>query len=609
MIAPTTAPVICNVSREFQQMRLAAGGAAWSRIAEIDASALASVSGLHGTAQFDDDLARGRYAQRFDIAVMGRSEEIYDGAQVWAKDISGGVHPYDAPFPRERAITSAYLTRRAYLDPRVKVEAACVGTRVIAGRTFVVIRVRPSGGIPAILAIDAKDHLLSTVTERLPIETDVTTYGDYREVGGLVLPFAISSGTTAEPADGYALKVRRYRLHEQANDANFKRPAPTGDAVMLGGAASTIAPLVLDYHELVVWASIDGHPAMPFTLDTGGHAILTVQAAKALGLSARGAGESGGAGAGTIAVQYARSRSVRIGQAELRDQPFLVIPYDYSFYERGKRQPLAGILGLEIFERFAVRIDYAARTVALTPLSSFRYRGSGSALPITFQNDFPIAAAAADGHPGLFGIDTGNSGSLVLFGDFLRKTGLLQRYAGGSLVIGHGTGGSNTGHLGTLADITLGGHHVYDVRTDFTQMTQGAFSSWTEAGNIGFHVLSRFVPTFDYANGTIYLDSEPHPVAIVSNRTGLAFVKNAPSAFDVIAVTPGSVGAAAGIRAGDKIVAINSKTASSYSWSDLCEIVTQPPGTKISLRIAHGGAERTVFISVPPESRARTPAR
>ena len=78
MIAPTTAPITCNVSREFQQMRLAAGGAAWVRIAEIEASADAAVSGLHGTAQFDDDLTRGRYARRFDIAVMGRSEEIYD---------------------------------------------------------------------------------------------------------------------------------------------------------------------------------------------------------------------------------------------------------------------------------------------------------------------------------------------------------------------------------------------------------------------------------------------------------------------------------------------------------------------------------------------------
>jgi PDZ domain/Aspartyl protease len=604
MIAPTTAPITCSVSREFQQMRLAAGGAAWRRIAELEAGGSASMSGLKGSAQFDDDLTRGRYARRFDIAVMGPSQEVYDGATVWAKDISGGVHPYDAPFPRERSITSAYLARRAYLDPQSKAEAACVGTHAANGHAFVVIRVQPSGGIPAILTIDESNHLLSSVTERLPITTEVTTYGDYRNVDGLVLPFAIVSGTIAEPDDGYAVKVRRYQLRERVDDANFERPVPSEAVAMLDGATSTTVPLVLDYHQLVVWASIDGHPAMPFILDSGGHAILTVQAAKALRLSRHGAGESGGAGAGTIALQYARTRSLRIGNAELRDQPFLVIPYDYSFYERGKQQPLAGVLGLEIFERFATRIDYGARILTLTPLSTFGYRGGGTAMPVTFQDDYPIAAAYADGHPGLFGIDTGDAGSLVLYGDFLRTTGLLQRYAGGTLVVGHGTGGTNTGHLGTLADLTFGGHHVRDVRTDFTQMTSGAFSSWTEAGDIGFHVLSRFIPTFDYADGTIYLDPEPHPVTIVSNLTGLSFAKNGPDLFDVVAVAPGSVAAAAGIRNGDKIVSVDGKTASNLSWAELCDIVTQPPGTKVSLRIRRGVAESTAILRLPGLSSA-----
>ena len=84
MIAPTTAPITCTCPANSSKCAWLPG-AAWNRIAEIDAGAFASVSGLHGTAQFDDDLTRGRYAQRFDIAVMGRSEEIYDGTQVWAK--------------------------------------------------------------------------------------------------------------------------------------------------------------------------------------------------------------------------------------------------------------------------------------------------------------------------------------------------------------------------------------------------------------------------------------------------------------------------------------------------------------------------------------------
>ena len=196
---------------------------------------------------------------------------------------------------------------------------------------------------------------------------------------------------------------------------------------------------------------------MPFILDTGGHAILDTVAARMLGVHATGSGVSGGAGAGTIALQYARVRSIRIGNAELLDQPMLVIPYSYDFYERGRRVPLAGILGLEWFERYAARIDYIGKRLTLTPLRNFRMSAAATRVPIRFQEDMPLAPAAADGHAGSFGVDTGNAGMLVLYGDFLRRTGLLAKYAGGYTVRGQGTGGANTGRIETLARFSIGG--------------------------------------------------------------------------------------------------------------------------------------------------------
>ena len=230
---------------------------------------------------------------------------------------------------------------------------------------------------------------------------------------------------------------------------------------------------------------------MPFVLDSGGHAILDGVAAKALGLRGTGGGVSGGAGAGTIALQYTRVASVRIGNAELLDQPFLIIPYPYAFYERGRKVPLAGILGLEWFERYATRIDYAGKRLTLTPLASFRYRGRGAPVPIRFQEDMPLARGTADGSAGDFGVDTGNAGLLILYVDFLQRTGLLAKYGQGYAVRGAGTGGSNSGELQTLAGFEIGGHDIPKLPADFTQMKTGAFSSWTEAGDLGLSVLSR----------------------------------------------------------------------------------------------------------------------
>jgi hypothetical protein len=589
----------CNAALALSQMRAAIGGDRWNGIRETSAYGSAVVSGLHGSARFDDDLFRGRYARRFQIAVMGSNAEIYDGSTVWAQDISGGVHPYDSPYAREQSVTNAYLARRGYFDARSPGSFTCLGTQVTDRRAQVVIRVQPKGGSPAELAIDTQTHLLASITQRDPLERSVVTYGDYRMVDGVILPFSISSGTAKDPADDYAFTATRYELRSDVRDADFSKPVAREAVRMLGGATSSTVPMMLEGHQLMVWASIDGHPEMPFILDTGGHAILTALAAKSLGLAPAGAGKSGGSGSGTISTAYTRVRSVRIGSAELLDQPFLVIPYPYSFYERGKQTPLAGILGLEFFERFAIRLDYGDRTVTLTPLSAFR-DPRGTAVPITFESDpdLPMVDGSVDGDQGLFGVDTGNASDLILFGPFLEGTGLGTRYAGGTPTVGHGTGGSNTGHLATLQTFTIGGQTLHGIETNFTNMKTGAFSAWTQAGNMGFTILSRFIPTFDYARQMLYLAPAQRATPIPPNRSGLAFEKNEPGAFDVVLVKPGSAGATAGIVAGDRIVAIDGKSAADLSRADLVGIVTQAPGTAVSLRVLHSGTTRDVTLTL-----------
>jgi C-terminal processing protease CtpA/Prc len=79
---------------------------------------------------------------------------------------------------------------------------------------------------------------------------------------------------------------------------------------------------------------------------------------------------------------------------------------------------------------------------------------------------------------------------------------------------------------------------------------------------------------------------------------GLAFEKNEPGAFDVIAVRPKSAAATAGIVAGDRITAIDGKSAAEFSRADLVDIVTQPPGTAVTLRVLHSGTTREVTLTL-----------
>lgn len=594
--AIATVTFACSASAVLTQVAQATGGVSWRGVSEIAASGQLTSSGLQGSAQLYDDVRGGRYAIRTALPVKGTRIEVYDGRTVWVRDISGGVHPYDSWYPRARAVTQAYLTRRAYLDPHELAGATCVGVAKNGSVPTALVRLVPPGGMPATLSIDTRTHLIESIAIRTPITTDITTFADYRQASSLVLPFSILSASTFEPANGDHVAVTRYVVTQRVDEADFHKPEAVEGARMLDGSHATTVPIVLEAGQLLVWASINGRALMPFILDTGGHAILDSVAARMLGLHATGAGVSGGAGAGTVALQYTRVASVRIGNAELLDQPFLVIPYPYDFYERGRRMPLAGILGLEWFERYAARIDYARKSMTLTPLADFSYDGHGTRLPIRFQQDMPLARAAADGYGGTFGVDTGNAGVVVLYGDYLHRTGLLAKYTQGYNETGGGTGGSNSGRIETLTSFAIGGHAISKPRAYFTQMKSGSFSSWTEAGDLGLTVLSRFTPTFDYANQTLYLDPAAHPLNLPPNRSGLSFTKNEPDAIDVIAVRPNSAASALGIVNGDKILSVNGQPSRNLSDADFVDLVTAPRGTVVKLVVAHGPSTRTVQL-------------
>jgi hypothetical protein len=109
---------------------------------------------------------------------------------------------------------------------------------------------------------------------------------------------------------------------------------------------------------------------------------------------------SGGSGPGTIAEQYVRIDRLELGAATLRDQHFYVLPFSYDTVERGTQPPLAGLLGLEIFERFAARIDYPNAKLTLRKPDSYRHQGAGIPVPITFDDDMPLLAGKIDGVPG-----------------------------------------------------------------------------------------------------------------------------------------------------------------------------------------------------------------
>ncbi len=357
----------------------------------------------------------------------------------------------------------------------------------------------------------------------------------------------------------------------------------------------TVVPIEFD-GEVTLEAKLNGQ-SYRFILDTGGHNIVTPEVVKALGLTSKGAGVSGGAGEGTVAEQDTRIARLQIGDAVLTDQHFYVIPMPYNAVERGERVPLGGILGLEIFERFVARLDYKSKTFTLKPQGS-RYAGHGIAAPITFADDMPLIAGSFEGVPGDFAIDTGNAGAMLVQHVWAEQRGLAAKMKAGLETVSYGMGGASRNWAIRGASFALGGQKFGDVIARYAEDSKGSFASRTEAGNLGSDILAHFTLEFDYAHSKVWLEPEPSFMPPPFDRSGLRAYKNKPEAFSVALVLPDTPAAQAGISKDDEIVAVDGIAAKQLSSVDLKRRLRQAPSTRVALTLARAGKQREVLIEL-----------
>jgi len=598
LFAPPTAGCKAAVAL-FRGVRAHTGGARWDTAKELVAEGTLVAAGLPGRTRMTTDLEGGATSIEDDQGIV-RTRTVSSASMTWRRDLTQGVHRLDAPDARAAARTSAYLARKGYFRPATDPASfTCLSDVVEDGMTMRRVRIVPRGGRPVVVWVDPAAHVMVRTQQQAPTNLKTEHLGAYRRTGGLLLPHEIVD-TDSRAGDTTVRSIRSYRVQRTRTAADFERPPEPGNQRLRNDAVSTQVPLSVEFGKPVVDAFIDGHGPLPFILDTGGHAILTADAAKALGIVARGAGVSGGGGEGTITTQFAHVRQLRLGDAEITDFPMYIIPYGKDFSDRANgKPPLAGILGVEIFERFVVTVDYARRTVQLrSPVGYVHHGDRDVAVPLLFQSDMPLVYAVADGARGLFGLDTGNSGRIILFGDFLHHHGFFERYTDGAAQQGSGTGGVVKSSSFRLRAFTFGGLTMHDFVTGFVVQQRGAFSSRTEAGNIGFDVLSHFTLTTDYGHGVMYLHPEPNAPMAEYTRIGFTggFGSDAQGRPVVRAVLPKSPAAEAGLTTGDVILAIDDTPTQNLPYSRVAPLLRRPAGTSLRLTVTTNGVQRDVTL-------------
>ncbi len=428
--------------------------------------------GIPGRGEILIDRAAGWFVRRFD-AGPASDREGFDGVHAWRADATGMARVQGNVDQRGAIVAASYLYARA---PRPAASESVDGG----------LRLR-YGGLSRAMDVRAAGGMVAEARRRVGEDTVSTTFAGYRTVAGLRVPFAL----TERSSNGtWSARVRAVEsLRGVPRDAFAPPPAPR-DATL---AEPTRVPL--DPGEVIA-VRINGAAPLRFLLDTGGQNVITPQAAARLGMTVSGNGAVGGAGAKIAPIRYTTARTMRIGAAELRDQPFVVL-------DLGPAAPFDGIVGYEVFARFAARLDFAHHVFELAP-SAAAFGTRGTAVPMVFDDRQPQVSGAIDGLPAAVTIDTGSDEAVDVNTPFVRAHRLERTYhvtPRGMLF--YGVGGGVDGWRATARELRLGSVVIRDVRLALTDARAGVETDPSIAANVGDQVLHRFTVVFDYRHALL----------------------------------------------------------------------------------------------------------
>lgn len=391
----------------------------------------------------------GRFARRVETG-SGRLFEVddlgiivtrngFDGSVAWAQDGSGGVHDLNSRFARKLAVSMAWLDGRQGCAPSRRDGMMRLGPRVEKGRRFTAWKAAPLDGVPFELWYDARTGHLDRAFFQMSESRLIRHFARWRDIGGGRFVAFEQHDEFPEDEDETIRRIARASVHKAARPADFARPRPPNDVTMLNGRRSTSVPYEDDHRtRIYIPVTLNGKGPFVFELDNGGHNILTTETAEALGLSGTGSFNSTGAGNAVAQSGIARVARLQIGDVLVTDQPMTMRKFNPASNDRSPNPPRAGVLGLELFERFTIAIDRRAKTVTLRPFGSGN-RPSGVPIPLVFAEDAPLIAGSYRGHQGDFMLDTGNAGPTIIEDYWARPLGLsaaldtltLQQFSGG----------------------------------------------------------------------------------------------------------------------------------------------------------------------------------
>lgn len=297
-----------------------------------------------------------------------------------------------------------------------------------------------------------------------------------------------------------------------------------------------------------------------------------------------------------VDAQLVHGLNYDFGPVKAVMQTALVLEEDYFDLDNSMGISIDGILGMDLFMRYVVKVDYETNTITLVEPDRFKPSSSYESLDIELIQGKPYVNVMTQLDNGelltnKLLVDCGASLSLMLDMNSDERIVLPEKYIHGTF--GQVLGGDLEAYVGRVNLLAFKSYKFNDVVTNF-QMPFWIDTLSNSNGLMGGGILSRFDVVYDCIHRKMYLrKNEYYNKPFTQDRSGLhiKLQGNSFNQFIIADVIPDSPADIAGIQTGDLILKCNGKPIQRLSLNYITNTLQSEPETIVRLTLLRNGEE------------------
>ena len=445
---------------------------------------------------------------RLDVETEdGWTSTVYDGLRAW-KAAGKAVHDLNVD-------ETTLLSREPDREPGVLTHYGennyiftLRGSTLYKASPVYAIEVSRSGNPATTIYIDKKNYLVTALSYQA-MDLDSKTkaiitieYEEYRPAGGTLIPFKTTQYVNETPV--LESDLQSVELGTVNDDDMFRRPDRPNEMRL---EKPVIVPMLFSHKEVLVKARINDGEPLDFLFDSGANQTLIDRRVAAENLLDKQTGLRMTAAAGLFFGQTTELARVQIGELSIPSVQAVIV--DLSQHARQLGKPIAGVLGANVLNRFAVTVDYGKSQIVFRDSATYKAPVGANIVPFTDKKG-PVIKVQLNGREELSClVDTG-----AAFNNLPAALG--KKYQTGQAV--HFTEG-----LGADGKaVKLGTVTINSLKTGTATVRDTSFTYYADAdtskkglvtgsnlGILGNPFWQNFIITFDYRMRQIILQANP----------------------------------------------------------------------------------------------------